>query len=167
MENSKDDLFKKQIQKAGVESPPPGFTEIVMRGIQLEIQHEMVLNAELKSLLQQNAIEKPSADFMENVMSKVEVPVSKIVIEPIIRKRTWYMVAAACFALVTLLGFYYQTAGEMSNTSSGIINSDSAFTVVLYAISSLPSVYSMPLIATSGLLLMDYFLRNRFLKPVF
>lgn len=167
MENSKDDFFKKLIQEAGVESPSPGFTETVMHGVQLEIQHEMVIHAELKNLLQQNTIEKPSADFMANVMAKVEVPVYKIVAEPIISKKTWYMVAAACIALVTLLGFYYPFSEEILNTSSGTTNSDNIFTIFSYNIITLPSVYSMSLIAISGLLLMDYYLRNRISKLVF
>jgi len=167
MENSKDDLFKKLIQEAGIESPSPGFTEFIMHGVQLEIQSEMVVNAELKSLLQQNAIEKPSADFMANVMSAVEVPAYKIVAEPIISKKTWYLVAAASIVLITLLSFYYSFARETPNTSSGITSSNSVLTSFSHNIIALPPIYSMSLIAISGLLLMDYFLRNRFSKPVY
>jgi len=167
MENSKDDLFKKLIQEAGTESPSPGFTEFVMHGVQLEIQNEMVVNAELKSLLQQNAIEKPSADFMANVMSAVEVPAYKIVAEPIISKKTWYLVAAASIVLIMLLSFYYSFTREIPNTSSGITNSNSVLTMFSHNIIALPSIYSMSLIAISSLLLMDYFLRNRISKPVY
>lgn len=165
MENSKDDLFKKLIQEAGIETPSSGFTEFVMYGVQLEIQNGMVVNSELKALLQQNAIEKPSTNFMANVMFEVEVPVYKIAAEPIINKKIWYWIAAASFALLAFVGFYYQASGEVQNAPTH--NPDHIFDLISYNISAMPAVYSLSLIAFASLLLIDYFLRNTFTKPVF
>ena len=163
-----DDIFKKLIKQAGPEIPSPDFTELVMNSVQLDAQNEFVINSELRSVLQQNAIEKPSADFLLRVMSQVEVQQvampSSINVKPIISRQIWYTVAAACFAMLSLLGFYYQMYGAASPTPSKISLTDKAFSVIASGISTMPSFYSLSLIAISGLLLMDYFFRSRILK---
>jgi len=167
----KDDKLKKLIQKAGTESPPPGFTDLVMHSVQLEVQNEMVMSSNLKNLLQQISAEKPSADFMKTVIAQVESQAKaqsyKVVVEPVISKKVWYIVAAASIAMITLLGFLYNSIGEIPASSSSITGMDKAFSLVSYNISNLPFAYSMSLIAISSLLFLDYFLRNNILKRAF
>lgn len=162
-----DDILKKLIQRAGSETPSPDFTEFVMSSVKLGAQHEFVANAELRFVLQQSAIENPPANFLLRVMSQVEVQQisvpSRIVTKPIISRRMWYTVASACIALVGLLGVYYQVYGLESTVSSKVTLTDKAFSIVASGLSMMPSMYTLSLIAVGGLLLIDYFLRNRVL----
>ena len=170
MENS-DDKLKKLIHKAGTESPSPDFTEFVMHSVQLEVQNEMVISTGLINLLQQITVEKPSADFMNTVMSQVEaraaVPVYKISVEPVISKKVWYIIAATGIGVITLLGLIYNSIVKIPATSSSITGIDKVFSLVSYNVSTLPFAYSMSLIAISSLLFLDYFLRNNVLKRAF
>lgn len=167
MEKSKDDILKQIIQKAGPESPSSDFTEFVMHSLQVEFQKEVILNPELKTLLQKNALEKPSADFLMTVMSQVKAPVPQIVATPIISKKVWYMVVAASIVLFTLLGFYYSAVGEVQSNSTRISNLEKIFFFVSTNVTAISSFYSTSLIAISGLLMTDYFLRDKFMKRAF
>jgi len=163
-----DDILIKLIQRAGPEIPSPDFTDLVMNAVKLDLQKEYVFNTELKVVLQKSAIEKPSADFLLRVMSQVEVQQMaipfKLVAEPIITRRMWYTVAAACVALVSFLGICYKLFGEPSVAASKVTLTDKAVSVIASGITSMPPIYSLSLIAISGLLLMDYFLRSRVLR---
>ena len=170
MKDENDNILKRLIQQAGPETPPPDFTDFVMNSVQLDAQSDFVVNSELRSVLQQRAIEKPSADFLLRVMSQVEVQQmavpSRIIAEPIISRRMWYTVAAACIALVSLLGFYYKMYGDSSTVSSKVTLTDKAISLIASGVSTMPSMYTLSLIVIAGLLLMDYFLRNRVLRRV-
>ena len=171
MENSGNDKLKKLIRKAGKESPSSDFTEFVMHFVQMEAESEMIVSAELKNILQKITVEKPSADFAKTVMLRVnaqsEVPAYKITAEPVISSKVWYMVAAACISTVILLGFLYYSLGEIPDNSPAITGVDRVFSLVSYNVAILPFTYSASLIAISSLLLLDYFLRNKFFKSAF
>lgn len=171
MENSENDKLKKLIREAGTESPSPDFTEFVMHSIQMEAESEMIVSAELKNVLQKITVEKPSVDFTKTVMLRVDaqskVPSYKIAVEPVISTKVWYMVAAASVSIIILLGFLYYSLGDISANSPASTRLDGIFSLVSYNVANLPFAYSAALIAISSLLLMDYFLRNRFLKSAF
>lgn len=167
MGQKRDDTFRKLIQEAVTDKPSPDFTKMVMSVVQAENQEELVLNPGLKSLLQQSAIvEKPGHDFLLRVMSQAEVqqivraPVS--VAKPIISSRFWYIVSAACVALICLTGFVYYDEIIDSETVVHATLPDKFLTSVTSGILSMPSVYSFSLIALGVLLLIDYMLRTKF-----
>ena len=171
MENSENDKLEKLIREAGTESPSPDFTEFVMHSIQMEAESEMIVSAELKNILQKITVEKPSADFTKTVMLRVDaqskVPSYKIAAEPVISSKVWYMVAAASVSIIILLGFLYYSLGYIPANSPASTRVDGIFSLVSYNVATLPFAYSASLVAISSLLLMDYFLRNRFLKSAF
>jgi hypothetical protein len=167
MGQERDDTFRKLMQEAGTDKPSADFTKIVMSVVQTEYQAEQVLNPGLKSLLQESAIvEKPGHDFLLRVMSQAEVqqivraPVS--VAKPIISSRFWYIVSAACVALICLTGFFYNEELIYSDTVAHTTLADKFVTSVVSGILSMPSVYSFSLIALGVLVLIDYTLRTNF-----
>ncbi|WP_221393996.1 hypothetical protein [Dyadobacter sp. NIV53] len=168
MEDSKEDILKKLIQKAGTETPSQDFTESVMLFVG---QETIILNTELKNLLQESILEKPSADFMSKVMAGIpcreQVTNRKLAVEPIIGRNIWYLVAAVTVTLIAFLLFCYQATSGLQNTPSQTTGIDKAFLLISSNITTIPSFYSASLIAISSLLLMDYFLRNKILKRSF
>lgn len=167
MEQENEDKFRKLIQEAGAEIPSPDFTRVVMSGVRTSNQEETVLNHALQSLLQHSGvIEKPGHDFLLRVMSQAEVqqvvlpPVS--VAKAIISSRIWYILSAACAAIICLTGiFFYHETGSLETTVA-VTATDQFFTSVATGILAMPSVYTASLSALGILLLADYLLRNRF-----
>lgn len=167
MEQEKDDRFRRLMQEAGMEKPSPDFLKTVMSGIQAESQEEILLNPALKSLLRESqVVEKPNHDFLLRVMSQAQVqqvvlpPVS--VAKPIISNRIWYIVTAACMAIICLTGlFYYHETGALE-TAVATTATDQFFTSVATGILATPLVYSVSLTTLGMLLLADYMLRSKF-----
>ncbi|MCE7040630.1 hypothetical protein [Dyadobacter sp. CY312] len=168
MKEANEDILKKLIQQSGPETAPSDFTEFVMSAVQVESQHESIVNLELKTVLQQNALDQPSADFLLRVMSQVEVqqmsPVLLTEVKPIISPKVWYWLGSIAASLVILIAFFYQSLEKISDEPTSLSLSDKAFSNISESFISIPPLYSISCIAITGLLLTDYFLRNRFMK---
>jgi len=168
MKEANEDILKKLIQQSGPETAPSDFTDFVMSAVQLESEHELVLTPKLRTALQQNALEKPSADFLLRVMSQVEVqqmaPVLLTEVKPIISPKVWYWLGSIAASVVILISFFYKRLETISDEPASLTLSDKAFSNISESFISIPPLYSISCIAITGLLLTDYFLRNRFMK---
>jgi hypothetical protein len=168
MKEQNDDKLKNLIRQSGLESPSQDFTDFVMNSVQSEMKHDFVANSVFKAILQNNVIEKPSADFLLRVMSQVEVQQMAVVpiteAKPIISNRVWYWVAGIAACMSILVGFFYQTLGKSTDTTSTLTMSDRLFANISAGITSIPAIYSLSLIAICGLLILDHFLRSRSVK---
>jgi len=89
MENEQEEIFRKLIQKAGLEKTHADFTSEVMKNIQIETELEFAREARLKMII--SDIEQDSAPplFQKNVMAQITLT-KKLEVEPIISRKVWY-----------------------------------------------------------------------------
>ena len=159
MAKKKDDILKKWLGSVKPDRPVANFTELVMNEIRPAVQYEGVVNQALKSLLRQTAVEVPSSDFTQTVMSKVEVIDHKQ--EPIISKKAWYIIGTAAAVLIGLLGISEQASKSPQMVTNYFIGLGNELSTVFNGIYSVPSIYLLTIIAISVLLLIDYFVRGK------
>ncbi|MCF0073351.1 hypothetical protein LZD49_22930 [Dyadobacter sp. CY261] len=149
-ENEKS--FKQLISKAAAEVPSDAFTQAVM----LRVQEESAFHV----LMQQNAVEMPSATFSNAIMAEIRASQPVTAVKPFVPRKMWYWIAAAWAVL--LIACLFVPGNEESSALLGGVNtvmlSSKVFTERLYVI---PQSYMLTIIGLSSLLLLDYFLRNK------
>jgi hypothetical protein len=158
MTNQKDDKLRKLLQGVELNKPGSSFTEGVMK----EIQSEVVFNPLLKSMLKNTSIEGPSENFTYDIMGQLEVSDFKLADQSIISKKVW-LIASVLVVLLVMIAL----SGQQENNPSispyfnGFRNS---LHPILTYLNSIPSITLICLISVSGLLLLDYFLKEKILR---
>lgn len=159
MANNIDKEFKQLIRSVKPDEPPLGFTAFVLNEIQAEIQDKVVVNPELKSLLQRTIIENPMSDFTDSTMNRIKADSHNVFSKPIISKKAWIIIAGAITFFAVILSFVSQTSDQEPTLTPFFGNT---FNTIFKHITAIPSLYILTLISVSILLLMDYFMRTRF-----
>ncbi len=159
MENDKESILKKLIQKAGREETKAVFTGLVMKNIELETELELGKENKLREVI--NAIQLDSAPplLQRNIMAQIAFAEQKVV-EPIISRKVWYIVAAIA---VLILSFCIISPAEKSVDNIPYFSNNitiSAFETI-NKISVLPVIYPAVIFALAVLIMGDYFLRTK------
>ena len=159
MENGKEEIFRKLIQKAGTEKTHADFTSEVMKNIQIETELEFVREAALKTIIADIQLDSAPSLFQRNIMAQITLA-KKLEAEPIISRNVWYLVAATA-ALVLIFCFASPSGGTSENIPY--------FTTILKVLVSdfsgkigvLPVIYPAVIFALALLILGDYFFRSK------
>lgn len=149
------DELKRLIQLNGLDNPSDDFTSEVMK--EVLAKEESILNPALQSLLKHNQTEALPSNFAHGVMMKIHSPVS-INNKPIISRRTWYLAAAAFIGIIIYIGFADKATTSGGFSSYFILAGENAGSL-LHTLSSIPLIPRITFIASSALVLLDYFLR--------
>jgi hypothetical protein len=162
MDNNKEDIFKKLIQKAGTDTIHSDFTGRVMKNIQMESEQELIRLAALEAILISLKPEKPSPVFQKKIMAEIACAGRKAE-QPIISRKVWYLVAATLTLVIGFcVGIQSDTDGQHTADVFG------RTTNVLAAFSSrvevLPIIYPVAVFALSILLFADYVVRDRLVR---
>lgn len=102
----------KDLLKQGMMETKPNFTSSIMDQINAEEEA-------LSTVLSEQGVMKPSLNFTANLMAQLEGKVPAKTYAPIISKRTWIFIAAACIALTI---FVFSTAQQGSSQVSEYLN---------------------------------------------
>ncbi|SEI43096.1 hypothetical protein SAMN04487995_0662 [Dyadobacter koreensis] len=159
MENEQEEIFRKLIQKAGLEKTHADFTSEVMKNIQIETELEFAREARLKMII--SDIEQDSAPplFQKNVMAQITLT-KKLEVEPIISRKVWYLVGAAA-VLIFIFCFVSPSGGTPENipyfsTSLKVVVSDFSGKIGV-----LPIIYPAVIFALALLIMGDYLFRSK------
>lgn len=160
MASKKDDILKRILQKVEPEKTPPGFTAFVMKEVEAEARQELTINPALKSLLKRTSLENPPADFTEHVMTQVDGIGARTMYEPIIGKKAWGIILLAISFLVVFLVLNDKASISKQGLDTYSLIVGHTLDTVFRGMQRIPSLYLIVLISLSGLLLLDYFVKN-------
>ncbi|WP_020603703.1 hypothetical protein [Spirosoma spitsbergense] len=156
MEDEKKDRFSRLIQQVGPDKPGADFTRAIMKQVQAESELDPANEAALIQLLQSHTlVEKPSSAFNRRVMNQILVSQPRQ-LEPIIRPRVWYVMAASLL-LIVLFCVGLLSSSPAQPTSSGL---DRFFLGIEGTLDALPISYPLTLFAIGVLVVLDYFMRR-------
>lgn len=152
MDDKQEAHFKKLIRDAGAEVPSDAFTHAVMQRVREE--------AAFRALMQQHAVEPAPKAFSSEVMTQIRASQKTVAPKPVIPRRIWYGIAAAWAALITACFFLPGNEPQSAFFSqlNARITSSQVFSQQVYTI---PQPIMLTVIGLSCLVLLDYFLRNR------
>jgi len=158
MTSQKDNKLKKLLQRVELNNPGASFTEEVMK----EIQSEIVFNPSLKSMLKNASIEGPSENFSYGVMDRIDVSDFKLADQSIINRKVW-LIVSGFMAVLVLIAFF--GGRESSPPVSSYFNEvGRSLHPILTYLTAIPSISIICLISVSGLLILDYFLKEKLLR---
>ncbi|WP_159471454.1 hypothetical protein [Dyadobacter sp. 3J3] len=155
MEEDKEDIFRKLIQKSELDITGSGFTDNVMKMVQAE---EIVQESALRALLVKNNLDQPSKSFESGIMAQI-TPITKKVEKPIISKNAWY-VAAAFLALMIQYSFFSK-ASQTTAMDLSLIKITNAMFDFSNNAGQMPVIYFIVIVTLCILLLADYFILQR------
>ena len=152
MDDKQEAHFKKLIRDAGAEVPSDAFTRAVMQRVREE--------AAFRAVMQDHAVEVAPKAFSSGVMAQIRASQKTVAPKPVISRRIWYGIAAAWVALIAACFFLPGNEPQSAFFSqlNARITSAQAFSQQAYTI---PQPVMMTIIGLSCLVLLDYFLRNR------
>lgn len=154
MDDKQEEHFKKLIRETGGDAPSDAFTRAVMQRV-----HE---EAAFRALVQQNAVDLAPKAFGKEVMAQIQASQKVAAPKPVISRRTWYWVAAAWAALIVACFFLpgNEPQSAFSSKLNGLVISNQAFS---QKFSTIPQPVMLTIIGLSCLVLLDYFLRNKWM----
>jgi len=155
MNNQKEDRLRKLLQRVELNNPSPSFTEEVMK----EVQTEVAFNPLLKSILKNAFIEEPGENFAQGVMNQLEISDFKRAEQSIISKRTWLIVSGLGVLLVMIALF--RPRENNPSVPSYFNEFKNSLHPILTYLDTIPSISLICLISVSGLLWLDYFLKEK------
>jgi hypothetical protein len=157
MDNRKTDL-KKLLQTSVPEKPSSDFTPIVMNEVS-DVHHELTRTSVLKRLLMETSHEKIPADFTINVIAKLDTPLFHKAHPPVISQRIWWTCLSAVILFLSwilLTGQNYQSPKGVTHYLLSVGNK-----IATTLSNEVSSTYVTTLIAVSGLMIIDYVLKNK------
>lgn len=157
MANQRDDKLRRLLQRAELNKPGASFTDEVMK----EIESEVVTSPLLKSLLKNVPIENPKEDFTHIVMDQLEVSDFKTSEVSIISGKVWLAISVILVLLI-LVAFTGRPENNPSTFSYFHEIGKSLHPIITF-LNSIPSISIICLSSVSGLLLLDYFLKEKIL----
>jgi hypothetical protein len=154
IEDKQEEHFKKLIRETGGDTPSEAFTRAVMQHVREE--------AAFHALVQQNAVDLAPKALGEAVMAQIQAGRKVVAPKPVISRQTWYWIAAAWAAL--LIACFFLPSNEQQSAFSdklnGLMISNQVFN---QKFSAIPQPVMLTVIGLSCLVLLDYFLRNKWL----
>lgn len=148
-----DENFRKLIREAIPEQPSADFTGQVMHQLQEEVA--------LRRLLQEHLIESPSPAFSEHILARLQPARPALQFKPVISRKGWYGIAAMLAAIITACGFIPSSGN--SSTLTTYLNMIAPGQAFAEQLKSIPQLYPLTLVGLAGLMVMDYFLRDKLL----
>lgn len=145
--------FKKLIGEAGTDAPSDGFTRAVMQRV-----HE---EAAFRALVQHDAIEAPSQAFSNSIIAQIQATQTAAKPKPIIARYAWYWIAAAWAALI--VASFFVPGNEQSEVWARVNGMMVSNQVFIQKFSAIPQPVLLTIIGLSCLIMLDYFLRNKWL----
>lgn len=152
IDDKQEGHFKKLIRETGTDTPSDAFTRAVMQHVREE--------AAFHTLLQQNVAEIAPKAFNSEVMAQIRASRKVAAPKPVISRLTWYWVAAAWAVLIVACFFLpgNDAQSAFSDKLNGLTISNQVFNQKL---STIPQPVMLTVIGLSCLILLDYFLRNK------
>jgi hypothetical protein len=154
MDDKQEEHFKKLIRETGADTPSDAFTRAVMRHVREE--------AAFHALVQQNAVDLAPKAFSGDIMAQIRASRKVVAPKPVIARRTWYWIAAAWAALIIACFFLPGNEPQFafSDKLNGLMISNQVFN---QKFSTIPQPVMLTVIGLSCLVLLDYFLRNKWM----
>lgn len=154
MDDKQEEHFKKLIRETAGDTPSDAFTRAV-------IQHARA-EAAFHALMQQNAVDLAPKAFGKEVMAQIRASQKVVAPKPLLSRRTWYGIAAAWAALIIACFFLpgNEPQSVFSDQLNGLMISNQVFN---QKFSTIPQPVTLTVIGLSCLVLLDYFLRNRWM----
>lgn len=152
MDDRQEEHFKKLIREAGADTPSDAFTRAVMQHVREE--------AAFHALVQQNAVDLAPKAFSREIMAQIQASRKVVAPKPVISRQTWYWIAAAWAALIIACFFLPRNEPQsaFSDKLNGLMISNQVFN---QKFSTIPQPVILTVIGLSCLILLDYFLRNK------
>ena len=162
MSKKKEEHIKDFININSIDKAPVNFTSKVMQDVFMSSNEEALKSKELNSLLKRTAIEKPSYDFVANIMNQVAIQ-KEIQYKPLISKKAWFIISATI--VVLLLSVFLSDAPK---ESSSLLNKVSPYLDQAQQVFTNPfknivfsPLLTMSLLCLCSMLLFDTLLKRR------
>jgi hypothetical protein len=162
MSKNKDEHIKDLININSIDKAPVNFTSKVMQDVFMTSNEEALKSKELNSLLKRTAIEKPSYDFVTNIMDQVAIQ-KEIQYKPLISKKAWFIISVTI--VVLLLSVFLTDAPK---ESSSLLNKVSPYLDQAHQVFTNPfkniafsPLLTMSLLCLSSMLFFDTLLKRR------
>lgn len=145
--------FKKLIGETGTDAPSDAFTLAVMGRV-----HE---EAAFRTLMQTNLADIPSPAFRTAIIEQIQATRPAAAPKPVISRQVWYWIATAWAALI-VASFFVPGNDQPAFWSkvNGMMVSNQVFN---QKFSTIPQPVVLTIIGLSFLMLLDYFLRNKWM----
>lgn len=152
MDDRQEGHFKKLIRETGGDTPSDAFTRAVMQHVREE--------AAFHALVQRNAVDLTPNAFSSEVIAQIQASRKAVAPKPVISRRIWYWIAAAWAALIVACFFLpgNEPQSVFSENLNGLMISNQVFN---QKFSTIPQPVMLTVIGLSCLVLLDYFLRNK------
>lgn len=145
MRADKDDKLKALLKQAGTDKPTEGFTNSVMQMVEADAARE----AALQSILKKHPVEGPSFDFTASVMRQITAKHKPLVIQPIITKKAWFVIAAM-FTLFLIIAFL------PGRVNTNAVAENSRLTMLINKVQFIPSAVVLAIVLGAILMIGDY-----------
>lgn len=162
MSKNIDEHIKDFININSIDKAPVNFTSKVMQDVFMSSNEEALKSKELNSLLKRTAIEKPSYDFVANIMDQVAIQ-KEIQYKPLISKKAWFIISVTI--VVLLLSVFLTDAPK---ESSSLLNKVSPYLDQAHQVFTNPfkniafsPLLTMSLLCLSSMLFFDTLLKRR------
>ena len=162
MSKKREEHIKDFININSIDKAPVNFTSKVMQDVFMSSNEEALKSKELNSLLKRTAIEKPSYDFVANIMNQVAIQ-KEIQYKPLISKKAWFIISATI--VVLLLSVFLSDAPK---ESSSLLNKVSPYLDQAQQVFTNPfknivfsPLLTMSLLCLCSMLLFDTLLKRR------
>lgn len=154
MDDKQEEHFKKLIRETGADAPSDAFKRAVMQRV-----HE---EAAFRAIVQQNSLDTAPRAFGTEVMAQIRATQRVATPKPVISRRTWCWIAAAWAALIIACFFLpgNDPQSAFSDKLNGLMISNQAFG---HKFPTIPQPVMLTIIGLSCLILLDYFLRNKWM----
>jgi len=143
--------FKKLIRETGTDLPSDQFTRAVMQRVREE--------AAFRAVVQTNAVDVTSHAFGQAVMAQILAGQPVAAPKPIIARPIWYWIAAAWATLIAAC--FFLPGSEPQSAFFSQLNARITSSQVFSQQFTLPQPVMLTIIGLACLLLLDYFLRNK------
>ena len=165
MSKNRKEHIKEFINKNSIDKAPANFTNKVMQDVFMSSNEEALKSKELTTVLKRTTTEKPSEDFVTNVMSQVEAQ-KEIQYEPLISKKAWIVISSIVVASVLFV--FLDDAPEQS---SNVVTKFSQYLDQAQYLNTNPfknitfsPLLTMSLLCLSSMLFFDTFLKRKLLR---
>lgn len=152
MDDKQEAHFRKLIRDSGADAPSDAFTRAVMQRVREE--------AAFRTFMQHHAVDAAPATLSNAVMAQIGASQKVVVPKPVISRQVWYWIAAAWTALIA--GCFFLPGNEPQSAFFSQLNAHIMSNQVFnQKFSTIPQPVMLTVIGLSCLVLLDYFLRNK------
>ncbi len=160
MTKTKDKILKKLIKKSELNTPSIDFTDSIIEQLQINVEKALNSDTSFAHLLHEKSTPIISNNFSENIISNIQKPKTKLIIQPIISKKLRIIFTSTLLFLIIFSFFIRKKTTTSSNSTFNFIDKVGVF-LSQNLTPEAQSIVFICIISFSLLLLFDYLIKKK------